>query len=74
VDRSDATAANGSPVTARDPFLRVVRDCMTILPDALAPATLPASTVPTNSMAIVLATNSLADARRPTAAPPRATL
>ena len=73
LDRRDATSADGTPVTARDPFLRVVRDCMAASPDALAASVLPGAT-PTNSMAIAPTTNSLADARRPTAAPPRATI
>ena len=59
LDRRDNTPPDGSPVNARDAFLRVVRDCMTTAPDGLAPATLP-----TDSLAIALATHSLADARR----------
>jgi len=36
LDRHDATTADGSPVTARDPFLQVVRDCLTTSRDAQA--------------------------------------
>jgi hypothetical protein len=41
LDRRDATTADGSLVTARDPFLQVVRDCLTHSPDALAAGALP---------------------------------
>jgi len=58
---------DGSPASPRDPFLQVVRDCMTPSPDALAASVLPGAT-PTDSLAIAPATDSLADARRPTTA------
>ena len=34
LDRRDATAPDGSPVPGRDPFLQVVRECMSPPPDA----------------------------------------
>jgi hypothetical protein len=74
LDRHDATREDGSPVTARDPFLQVVRDCLAPSSDALAAGGVAASELPTGSLAIALATDSLADARRPRAAPTRATL
>ena len=63
LDRRDTTTTDGSPVTARDPFLQVVRDCLTHSPDALA-----AGALATDSLATTPATDSLADASRPTAA------
>jgi hypothetical protein len=36
LDRRDTMAADGSPVTACDPFLQVVRDCMASPPDTMA--------------------------------------
>lgn len=39
LNRRVSTAGDGSPVSARDPFLRVIRDCMASSPDALATAT-----------------------------------
>jgi hypothetical protein len=67
LDRRDTTTADGTPVTARDPFLRVVRDCLTPAPDALAASALEASTLRTDSLPIALATDSLTDAVGPTA-------
>jgi hypothetical protein len=69
LDRRDTTTSDGSPVTGRDAFLQVVRDCLTVWPDAVA-----ASALPPGLLAIALATDSLADASRPTAAPTPATL
>lgn len=45
--RRDTTTADGSPVSGRDPFLRVIRECMTASPDAVATATLVPSRAPT---------------------------
>jgi hypothetical protein len=36
LDRRDAATPHRSPVTGRDPFLQVVRDCMSSPPDATA--------------------------------------
>jgi hypothetical protein len=41
LDRRDDGSVDGSTDTARDPFLRVVRDCMTASPDSLADASRP---------------------------------
>jgi hypothetical protein len=73
LDRRDSTTPDGTPVTGRDAFLRVVRDCMTTSPDALAASVLPGAT-PTDSLPIALATKSLAAAKREATAPIRATL
>jgi hypothetical protein len=50
-----------------------VRDCMTASPDTLA-ASVPPGAMPTDSLPIAPTTDSFADARRPTAALPRAAL
>src|ERR1035441_1882198 len=75
--RRDTTTADGSPVTGRDAFLQVVRDCLSPSSDALAAGALAADPLradplPAGLLAIAPATNSLADARRPPAPPPAA--
>lgn len=70
LDRRDTTTPDGTPVTGRDPFLRVVRDCMAASPESLAASVLAATALPTDSTAIALATHSLADASRPAARMP----
>jgi hypothetical protein len=45
--RRDTTTADGPPVSGRDPFLQVIRECMASSPDAAATATLVPSPVPT---------------------------
>ena len=65
LDRPDTTTEEGLPVTARDAFFQVVRDCMTPPPDSLAADAWAAGALPTGP----LASDSLGDARRPTAAP-----
>jgi hypothetical protein len=40
LDRDEGRSADGAPDTARDPFLQVVRDCLTPSPDVM-PARVP---------------------------------
>jgi len=74
LDPRDTATAGGLPASPRDAFLQVVRGCMTTAPDGMLPNPLPASTLPTDSLAIAPTTDSFADARRRTAALPRAAL
>jgi hypothetical protein len=59
LERRDTTTPDGSPVTVRDAFLQVVRDCMASTPDTMA-----ARALPDDSSVMALAANSLADPRR----------